>query len=174
MARRRRHPSSPPVDAWELVCAKRVALEIRTPDRDELEAVLAIHVLQVKAHRPHARHWKAYLTQALRNKAKNWIRDRQRSERATTSIETPLAANDELTRADFLIAPEAGLDLQTAFATAWDELGHDLQELWRVLAQEGGNQVRAATRLRKHRNTVRAWVGRIEAVLRRHGFGNRR
>jgi len=168
-----RQPDSitPNLDLWELELVRRTAARIRTFERDDLESELALHLIRVKRrHRANAHHWKAYLTSALRNKAANWIRDRQRHERFVTHLDASAANDEPMARAEFLGSSEAGHDLRTAFASVWDALGPELRELWQILMQEDGNQVQAARRLRKHRNTVRAQIRRIRETLRRHGF----
>lgn len=169
----RREPNPVPLnlELWELELVQRTAARIRTFERDDLESELALHLIHVKRrHRARAHHWKGYLTTALRNKAANWIRNRQRQERHVTHLDASVTNDEPMARAEFLGSSEAGHDLRTAFAAAWDELSPELRELWQILMQEDGNQVQAARRLRKHRNTVRAQIRRIRETLRRHGF----
>jgi RNA polymerase sigma factor (sigma-70 family) len=171
--RGRREPDPVPLnlELWELELVRRTAARIRTLERDDLESELALHLIRVKRRqRARAHLWKAYLTTALRNKAANWIRDRQRHERSVTHLDASVTNDESMARAEFLGSSEAGHDLRTAFAAVWDELSPEVRELWQILMQEDGNQVQAARRLRKHRNTVRAQIRRIRETLRRHGF----
>ena len=159
---------------WELKLTRSIAARFRTTERDELEADLALHLLHVRRHRARAKHWKAYLTAALRNKASNWIRDRKRHERAHADLDAPVDDEQLLTRGDRIVAPDAPEDLRAAFAALWNELDPELRDIWEVLLQEGGNQVDAARRLKMHRNTLRLWVRKIQKAVIRHGFGDRR
>src|SRR5207249_7226729 len=65
---------------------------------------------------------------------------------------------------------EDDLDSKIAFSDAWRELRRDQRELLRVLDEERWNQVAAAKRLGKHRNTTRNWLEEIRQVFRRHGL----
>jgi RNA polymerase sigma factor (sigma-70 family) len=162
-------------EAWELQLVRMTAARFRTTEREELEAELALHLLRVKRfHRARAEHWKAYLAAALRNKASNWIRDRQRRERDRAHLDVPVSDEESPTRADVVAGPEANEDLRAAFAALWEELEPRLRDVWEILLQEGGNQVQTAKRLNIHRNTLRSWVGRIQEVAARHGFRDRR
>src|SRR6266566_4132658 len=88
-------------ELWELELVRMTAARFRTTEREELEADLALHLLRVKRlHRRRVGHWKAYLAAALRNKASNWIRDRQRHGRGRTDLDAPVGGDESLTRAD--------------------------------------------------------------------------
>ena len=162
-------------EPWELELVRMTAARFRTTEREELEADLALHLLRVKRlHLAQVGHWRAYLAAALRNKASNWVRDRQRHGRDCVDLDAPLNDDESLTRADLIAGPEADQDLSAAIAAVWETLDPQLRDVWEVLLQEGGNQMRTAKRLRVHRNTVRSWVRRIQDVLARHGFTDRR
>ncbi len=65
---------------------------------------------------------------------------------------------------------EGDLDSKIAYSNAWKELRREQRELLRVLDEERWNQVAAAKRLHKHRNTIRNWLEEIRQVLERHGL----
>src|SRR5437773_1399082 len=110
-------PPQDPCEPWELQLVRMTAARFRTTDRDELEADLALHLLRVKRqHQARAKHWKTYLAAALRNKASNWVRDRQRHERNRAAFDVPFEDEESLARADLIAGPEANEDLRVALA----------------------------------------------------------
>src|SRR5438034_10614426 len=116
-------PPQDPCEPWELELVRMTAARFRTTEREELEADLALHLLRVKRlHRRRVRHWKAYLAAALRNKASNWVRDRQRHERGRADLDAPEGRDESLARADVLAGFEASQDFRAAFAAVWETL----------------------------------------------------
>jgi DNA-directed RNA polymerase specialized sigma24 family protein len=160
------------VEPWESDLIKATARRIRTTERDELEGTLALHTLSLKRRRLRGiRHWEAFLRKALLNKARNWVRDQQAREKRMVALDQPPEPDSERnTMADLLGADLPNEDLRIAFAHAWGELDPELRAVWTLLLEESGNQVRVARRLGRHRNTIRAWIRRIQQVLRSHGF----
>lgn len=117
------------IKAWELRLIKYVAGRFRTNEREDLEADLAVCLLDLKTKRlPTIRAWDAYLASALYNKAANWIR-RQRTREGR---HVPICPWDQLEPGEFaspasLPAMDAAYDLQLAFAQAWSELNFRLR-----------------------------------------------
>ena len=166
--RRHRHVQAQ-VQEWELELLRKVASAFDTPDRQELEAELSRKLLELKAKDlSHVRNWPAYLAKFLYNKASNWVRDMRALKKRTADDPDALPAALELN-------PEISLDqaaeLRLAFAEAWRSLDPKLRRVWAILVEERGNQVRVATRLGVHRNTVRLWMGKIRQILLRQDFG---
>lgn len=167
-----REPSQP-IARWELELIGKVVKRFRTSERDDLQAELARKLLALTVEPPsQVRNWRAYVAKFLLNKAANWVRDERARQHRHGPIENaetagvpsaPLAAEN-------WGSPEPDAHLSVAFARLWDELDPALKRLWQVLAEERGNQVRAARRLGKHRNTVRHSIRKIRAIARRHGF----
>jgi RNA polymerase sigma factor (sigma-70 family) len=159
------------LEPWEIALVHTVTAAIRTAERDDLESDLAIHLLRIKARwAGKARNWRAFAATALRNKAKNWIRDRQVAERKFASLDD---VQDEQPRRESLersARESIDQDVCIAVRAVWDRLDESLKRCWNVLLEENGNQIRAAQRLGVHRNTVRLWIGRIRNELQRHGF----
>ena len=164
-------------ELWERELVKTIAARIRTTDRDDLESVLAIHLWELKKRfASAARSWKAFARTALRNKAANWIRDRQLAEKRATSLEklTEDGADEGPTLTGLLIFQEADIPTQAALSRVWDDLDEGLKRVWALLLEEDGNQARVARRLGKHRNTVRLRIRQIREFLEQHGFEGRR
>ena len=159
-----------------------VAASFRTTDRAALESDLMVHWLDLKRHPPRGiQNWNAYLTAALRNKARNWLRDRQSADAAEglVSLTTPLSTSTEqddesATLEDRLKSPEADSDFLIAVGELLEQCDPWLCAVWRALLQADGNHTRAAKRLRVHRNTLPPAIRQIAELLKRHEFGDRR
>jgi RNA polymerase sigma factor (sigma-70 family) len=161
-----------PIQQWELDLIRAVVKESCEREADELEAELAQTLAHLKIRIPPGiRNWKAYLREALRNKARNWFRNRRRRRRREMPI---LAAGDESPHGALIseesLATREAHDLRIALAQLWDKLDPGLRDLWTLLADENGNQTAVARLLGLHRNTVRRRMYRIRAALGRHGF----
>jgi len=158
------------IASWELALVRAVAGRFRTAEREELEAELARRLLALKLHPPRGiRDWRRYATKFLHNKASNWIRDSRARERRAMALDRP-TGESETALIDLLSAPEPRHDLRIAFARIWKELDPELRALWQLLLEENGNQLRAARKLGKHRNTVRLWIKKIRKILVSQGF----
>jgi DNA-directed RNA polymerase specialized sigma24 family protein len=158
---------------WELELISKIAKRFRTSEGDDLKAELARKLLVLKnTPSSHIRNWHAYVAKFLFNKAANWVRD----ERARQLRHGPIEATAETGESMHLFPKsEFGLpgqneDVSIAFAQLWRALDPELRRFWQVLAEENGNQVQAARRVGKHRNTARHYMQRIRAIARRHGF----
>jgi RNA polymerase sigma factor (sigma-70 family) len=174
----RSEPIRGELEPWERDLVKAAAKAIRTNHRDDLESDLMIHLLRLKRQPPpRIRNWEAFLRTALRNKAKNWIRDQQHLEDPLLSVSRPVdepGVDEGATLEDRLEGPEPDHVSQIAFAQFLEELDPELREAWEVLQWADGNQVKAAQRLGIHRNTLRRKVRQLHERLNRHGFGDRR
>lgn len=172
MAGRTRRVFHVRIESWEVTLVKVAARCIDTRERDELEAELTRHLLRLKSNPPlDIRNWKAFLIVALRNRAGNWIRDQQAQDKRFTSSDQSSGPDDEdSTLIEILPFPEPDQDTRIAFTCAYGNLDRDLRAFWRVLLEEGGNQVKTAERLGIHRNTARARIREIQRVLLAHGF----
>jgi DNA-directed RNA polymerase specialized sigma24 family protein len=149
-----------PVHAWELDLLKKVASAFRTPNRDDLDAELAKKLLELKRRRPtQVRDWRAYLAKFFYNKAHNFVRDERARARREQAPREPQNPSLDWKNDDLLV-----LD------SVWRELSAEEQRLWSMLAECDGNQSRAAQKLGLHRNTIRARLGRIRALLSRRGY----
>lgn len=168
-----RESSVPEIEPWEMALVKMTARRIRTTERDDLESELAVHLMRLKRNpSPVIQDWKALVKKALRNKAINWIRDRQAAEKRMTTLD---ASREEVSGETFVLqgvlrSPEPDHHLRIALGRALEELDPELRVLWDLLVQENGNQGKVAKRMGKHRNTVRHWIRSIRQVLKRHGF----
>jgi RNA polymerase sigma factor (sigma-70 family) len=149
-----------------------IARHIDTPDREELNAELMLHLLHVKrTHRHRARHWRGFLRTALRNKALNWVRSEQTRRARLQPVQQRDSDPDPQEVLDQLVAsPEPDLAIRPALDEVLAALDPPLREFWQVLLEERGHQGRVANRLRIHRNTVRSWIRTIQDLLKRHGF----
>jgi RNA polymerase sigma factor (sigma-70 family) len=165
--------SSSALEAWEYALVRGVAAGIRTTDRDDLESVLAIHLLSLKLRFTKVvRNWHAFATRAVRNKASNWIRDRQLLERQLISLDRPIGEDDatDLAVIDTVSSSDSDLAVSTAIQLARAALDARLRRVWDALVEAGGNQVLVANNFGVHRNTVRQWVRQLRTTLSRHGF----
>jgi RNA polymerase sigma factor (sigma-70 family) len=171
-----RKSSRAEIAPWELALIRTVALRFRTGDRDELQAELARRLLVLKTRPPPGiRSWKAYLAKFLFNKASNWVRDQRVREKNLLALDPLPQATSHPTDPEFTLLHTLGTfdpdsDLRLALAQVWKELDPELRALWKLLLEEGGNQLRVARQLGKHRNTVRLWIRKIRKTLRHHGF----
>ena len=162
---------SPTLEDWEYALIRSVAARIRTTDRDDLESVLSIHLLRLKARfETTARNWRAFATTALRNKASNWIRDRQLAESRLTPLDRAQSDETERPIADTLGARDPPPELRVIVQSARAELDQHLRNVWDALVETSGNQVEVARQFGVHRNTVRLWIRRIRIALALHGL----
>src|ERR1041385_3481832 len=144
------------LEPWEFDLIASVAKQFRTHDPPELIAELSRRVLDLKS-RPtsHIRCWPAYLAKFLWNKASDQIRDERRYQgmSSATDYTRPIHGSASMTVED-----------NFAFMELWRSFDPELQRFWLTLAQEDCNQVRTASRLRLHRNTVRHRIERIRQI----------
>jgi DNA-directed RNA polymerase specialized sigma24 family protein len=160
-------------EPWERELVQLTARRIRTTERDELESELSRHLLRLRDHHPDGiRDWRAFLATSLRNKAVNWIRDQHAREKRLVALDESRKDDDDETRLfkHVLKSTEPDHDLSIALDGVLRDLDPELRMAWRVLLEENGNQAVVAKRLRKHRNTIRNWIRRIQEILERHGF----
>jgi len=152
-------------EPWEYWLLERVASAFRTPNRDELEAVLAHKLLALKRQQPpNIRDWRAYLAKFFYNKAHNFVRD----ERARIRR---LAFHSSAVQ----LAPHQRVwDIRSGLTAVFNDLTPAERRLWNLLAEENGNRSRVAKRLGVHRNTIRLRIAKMQAVLARHGFSGDR
>ena len=161
------------IEPWELELVSKVAHQFRTDDPEGLETELIGKLAQLKSKPPTGiRSWKDYLWISLRNHAANFTRYRPPIKKIQINT---IESGEEDAGADPLLGVilsslEGDLDSKIAYSDAWNELRRDQRELLRVLDEERGNQVAAAKRLHKHRNTIRNWLEEIRQVFRRHGL----
>jgi DNA-directed RNA polymerase specialized sigma24 family protein len=159
-------PPRSDLSIWERKLAFAIARKFELHESEELQAELTRTILDLKTRPPPTlRNWKAYLAKALHNRADTWTRRR----RATAKKEFTLPDLDQETASSFA-AEKGDDDLRLAFAELWRELDPDLQRFWHFLAEEQGNQAKVARRLGRHRNTIRAWIRKIQDLLARHQF----
>ena len=160
------------LERWERELVKAIAATIRTTERADLESVLALHLWQTKQRFGSvAEKWRGLAATVLRNKAANWIRDRQLYESRLTSLDRSPREGETLPPLmDTLRSHGTDADVELALQRVWDELDEVLRRAWALLVEETGNQTRVASRLGVHRNTVRVWVRKIREALERHGF----
>ncbi len=166
------------VEDWELDLVRQLTASFRRSDSADLESDLMLHLLALKRQSREVENWRAYLRVALRNRARNWLRD-GRTDLAETSISLnapiePWPSAESVTLEDLLTSAEPDLDFRIAIGMALETTDPWLAAVWKVLAQTEGNLSLAATRLRVHRNTVRRASQQIAELLERHGFGRRR
>ncbi|MHB2025153.1 MAG: RNA polymerase sigma factor [Elusimicrobiota bacterium] len=179
MAKKRRcaRPHSVQVEPWEIEVAKSVARSFKTfPEYEDLEAELLKRLLELKGRkRSGVLNWRGFLARSLYNAATDLVRRRDWWRRRAVSLETPVGEGDEgtLSLEGLLAAPDEKADLAIGFAAAWEKLSPDLQRLWHLLAEEGGNVVSASARLGRPRGTVRRWLDKIREVLAESGIDER-
>jgi hypothetical protein len=173
----KREKSNPTaVELWELKLLKEVARQFRTEDREFLETELLSRLVELKSKpKRHVRQWKNYLWTALWNHAANFMRDRPMIHKTHLDPVESGAEDFEEDHTVGIVLPslELSLDRQIAFSEVRKELGPKLRRLCELLEEKNGNQVAVARRLRKHRNTIRLWIGRIRKGFKRHGYPQR-
>ena len=160
----------------ELKLLKKVARQFRTQDREYLETELLRKLAELKSKpKRHVRQWRNYLWTTLRNHAANFMRDRPMIHKTHLDPVESGAQDPEQDHASGIVLPslEPSLDRQVSFSEVWQELDPDLRLLCELIEEKDGNQVAIARRLRKHRNTIRLWIGRIRKVFKRHGYPKR-
>lgn len=104
---------------WENKLIAGIARGFDTNEREELEAELAQHLLRLKRHAPaRVRNWPAFIKTALKNKARNWIRDRQAEQNRIISLSKPVTENvrESVSLEDVLQGVEPDYAHNTAFA----------------------------------------------------------
>ncbi len=161
------------VTPWEFELIERIAHRFDTTESDELEAELAKTTLQLKAGPSSDIHdWKAYLAQALFNRANTWIKKRRREQRMAPLREAgeETAAQSSIRHLSPPVRNPFDAETRVAFAEAWHELPVRLQRLWEALLRHEGNLGDAAFQLGIHRNTARSWRKQIRQALERHGL----
>jgi DNA-directed RNA polymerase specialized sigma24 family protein len=155
-----------------------VIASIRTSDPAGLESDLMLHLLRLKRQRRLSSRRETFLWIALRNKAKNWVRDQQHREHDLVSISMTVdPAGTDADRATFedrLTIHESDQADRVAFDRLLDELTPELRQVWRALKRADGNQIQAARALKIHRNTLRMKLRLIQRLAARHGFRGRR
>jgi len=168
---RNRYHSRAEIEPQEFELIAKVAQAFRTTEREELQAELARRLLDLKRNlNPAIRNWNAYRAKFLYNKASDWVDAERRRERRTPSLDAA-ATDDSARRIPEPREKEKGAPtLPLALTDLWGQLGPELKRFWIVLAEEDGNQSKAARRLNIHRNTARQWRSRILQILERHGF----
>ena len=119
-----------PIQRWELDLIRAVVKESGEREADELEAELAQTLANLKFRIPPGiRNWKAYLREALRNKARNWFRNRRRRLRREVTI---VAAGDETPQGAWIseesLPTREAHDLRIALAELWEKLDPGLRE----------------------------------------------
>lgn len=152
---------------------RQVARRFRTTQREELEAELARKTLELKRKRPVGiRDWKAYLAKFLFNKSANWIRDARAREARLSSLDAspPEAMLFLFNPTESYVSEDARSEFRVGFAEFWNELPPELKEVCTLLVECKGNQLEVARRSRKHRNTIRLWIRKIQLIAARHGF----
>jgi DNA-directed RNA polymerase specialized sigma24 family protein len=160
--RKTKHDTPVTLDDWELELIQRATYGFDTKERDELAAELMQSALALKKSAPvGVGNWKAYFAKAVYNRAANVVRGWRRRDKRVASLDALEGIRHR---------PPASIEDNLAFRQAWAELDPELKSLWKVLAEEAGNQARTARRLGVHRNTVRLWTLKIRQVLRKHGF----
>jgi DNA-directed RNA polymerase specialized sigma24 family protein len=168
---RNRYRSRTRIDPPEFELIAKVAAAFRTTEREELRAELANRLLELKSTpNPAIRNWKAYLAKFLYNKASTWVQAQRRRERRVRSFEAPDPDNPDMPIREPRAGGETEPGLPLALAGLWTDLDPELRRFWLVLAEEDGNQSRAARRLKIHRNTARQWRSKIVEALKAHGF----
>ncbi len=159
-------PLSPEIFDWGLQHLKKVAVRFPERYREELEAELAITLLELK-HRPPRgiRNWKAYLATCLYNRAlslvKKW-RARQRWEIITEFVPETIAPSSSF---DELKSKQ--VESRLVLSRARRVLDAGSYALLKLLADSNGNQSRVARLLGTHRNTIRRRLQRIRRILLR-------
>ena len=172
-AEEHRSPGEENFERWEAELIERVAGSHGTLDREDLAAELAWRLLILKRQpKPEIRNWRAYVFKFLRNKALNWIRRTRPRERMTVSLDAPIeeGSGSAFSLADLIASPEADVDRRLAIEQTLDELPAELRMLLKLLVDERWNQIAVGRRLRKHRNTIRAWINRIRQAFIANGL----
>ena len=159
------------IENWEMELATKIA---RTypyfPQWSDLEAELFCKLASLKSKkRKEIKDWKGFLAKSLLNFARDYIRRCKFGQHLFQSIED-LNQNEEFSLEDTIPhpgdSPESGIDVKLAF----ESLSPDLQQLWLLLMEESGNQVRVAARLGKPRTTVKYWIDILKRSLTKRGF----
>src|SRR5262249_6234282 len=155
---------------WSLI--KELVRQLGSDDPDYVETELLIKLTHIKTKKKRPRSWKNYLWKALRNHALNIVR---RSFHPKTVPIDPVEAFDSDHVTDFIreiTLPEEVIDSdqRIALERALTEFNPRLWRLWHALKACNGSQQAAATRLRKHPNTIAYGVALMRRILKRHGL----
>lgn len=161
----------PTIEPWEFIEIRRISLQFRCDDRQDLQAELASQLWLLKLHPPSGvRNWKAYLRRFLHNKALNTLRARRIRSKGLHN-QTAEFANDEREGVwNEPTAPSSDTDLILDVAAARKALPPKLRKVLDVLEKEGFNQISVAKRMGVHRNTLGAWLKAIRSTFARFGF----
>lgn len=159
------------LETWETDAIRAVASSFNIPDREDLEAELAWRLLVFKRKpQPAVKNWRGYTFTFLRNRARDWIKMFRKARGRTISFDQPTADHEEMAASGDPL-PTSDQDLPLALSIALSELPSHLRKLWRLRVEEGLNLNEAASRLGRHRNTVRYWTRKIRRILESHGVG---
>ncbi|MCX5784565.1 MAG: sigma-70 family RNA polymerase sigma factor [Elusimicrobia bacterium] len=161
-----------PIEGWEVELAKNVARSFAGfPEWNDLEAELFRKLSVIKSgKREGIKDWKAFLAKSLFNSAHDYIRRWKAGAKLFQPMEIPGKDGEMLSLEEIIAHPgdpkDSGIDIRLAV----ESLSPELQELWALLMEEGGNQVRVAERLGKPRMTVKYWIDKLKSSLVKRGF----
>jgi len=161
-----------PIEDWEVELAKNIARSFAGfPEWNDLEAELFRKLSVMKSGEwLEVIDWKAFLAKSLFNAAHDYLRRWKVGARLFVPMESP--GNDgRLVSLEEIIAHpgdlrDSGIDIRLAVEC----LSPELQQLWALLMEEGGNQVRVAERLGKPRMTVKYRIDKLKSSLAKRGF----
>jgi len=157
-------PSSFEINDWDRRQIRQIVARFPQMDREEMEAELAVTLLELKHNRPvGVRDWRAYVATSLFHRAASLAKKWRAQWRHEVSIDTDPAVVEPLA-----FAPEPGprpVDASVVLARIRHVLDAESYALLERLANSKGNQARAARELGVHRNTIRRRLRRIRQVL---------
>ena len=156
--------SSPRIEKWEFEQVQKVAARFPEMETRELEAELAVALLELKRRQPPGiRDWKAYLTKSLLNRASTLLKKWRAIRNREISIELRFKDADAFQPAE----PSATLpEPSTNLAAIRGLLDDESCRLLQLLAECRWNQSCVGRRLGKHRNTIRYRLQKIRRTLR--------
>lgn len=163
-----------PIEDWEVELAKNIARSFAGfPEWNDLEAELFRKLSVMKSvERREVKDWPAFLAKSLFNTAHDYIRRWKAGETLFQPMEVTDKNGERFSWEDITPhpgdRPEAGAEIRLAL----DALSPELRDLWVLLMEEGGSQVRLAKRLGKPRMTVNYWIGKLKASLAEFGLGH--
>ncbi|MFA6433774.1 MAG: sigma-70 family RNA polymerase sigma factor [Elusimicrobiales bacterium] len=163
-----------PIEDWEVELARGIARSFAGfPEWNDLEAELFRKVSALKSgKRRELRDRKAFLAKCLFNTAHDYIRRWKAGEALFRPMEVTDKNGERFSWEDITPHPGDRPESTAAIRLALETLSPELRELWTLLMEEGGSQVRLAARLGKPRMTVNYWIGKLKASLAELGLGH--
>jgi DNA-directed RNA polymerase specialized sigma24 family protein len=158
------------IEKWELELIADFARRVERFDPGALEADLGLRWLLLRRRRPDLPRSRHYLTRFLENKLRTWRQKRWQQNKKLLPLD-PWSAEEGFSPGDFAAPPDdtEGQQRAAALEQFREKLTPKLRRLFDLRAERKISQLAAARRLRRHPNTVRAWLKQIYDLLAAEG-----